>query len=82
MFKPGQRPAHRRGGEPQLPCRSRQRARLCDRNKRTDVIEIHVLHPQGRLFSYPRASFVAKCRDEVISVQRTTVLPLCNPILR
>ena len=50
LFKSGQRPAHRRSWKLHLLCRSRQRARLCDCNKRTDIVEVQVLHRERFLF--------------------------------
>jgi hypothetical protein len=50
LFKPGHRPAHGGSRELQLLSRSRQRARLCDRDKRAYIVEIEVIHERRFLF--------------------------------
>ena len=49
LLKPSQCAADRGSGYAQLPCRSSQRARLCDGNKRTDIVEIEVIHNERLL---------------------------------
>jgi len=52
LFKPGQRPAHGGSGKMHLLCSGSQRTRLRDRDERTDIVEIEVIH---RRFRFPAA---------------------------